>query len=144
MAYDDVKTHDGERYSGMPVGASHDWLYPDGRWRETKRAPDRWRFRFDATKERREPAPEGSGADPGTRYHWFLLAHQRVRKIDKDRYTTAMRGAKYKVGHRRPYWRDWSYGYDDQPTQREVLVGFLESVLEGLRSGSGPVEVVEL
>lgn len=133
MAYDDLKTHDGRRYTGMPVGGTHEWIYPDGLWREEKVAPDRWAFTYDGLKERTAPAPQGSGARVGTRYHWYVLADQRVKKLDKDTYRTRMEGLKFKVGHRRPHWRDWSYGYDDQPSRRERTIAILEAVLAELK-----------
>src|SRR2546426_8454139 len=74
----------GETYSGMAVGGEHTWLYPNGLWKETKVAPDRWDFTFSSLKERERSAPPGSGVPVGTQYHWYILAHQRVRKIDAD------------------------------------------------------------
>lgn len=133
MAYDDLKQHGGETYTGMPVGGGHDWRYPDGRWQETKQAPDRWRFTFASRKERAEPAPPGSGAEVDTRYHWYILAHQRVRKLDKDTYATRMEGRKVKIGHRRPHWQDFSYGYADQPSALDLVIDALETRLAELK-----------
>ena len=113
-SYDDLKVHQGRPYSGMAVGASHHWLYPDGRWNETKVAPDRWSFTFTATKRRIRPAPGLSGARPDTRYHWFMVADQFARKIDKDAYETFMHGLKFKIGHKRPHWKHFSYEYPDR------------------------------
>lgn len=133
MAYDDVKEHEGRRYSGMPVGAGHRWVYPDGRWSETKDAPDRWSFTFASDKRRSRPAPEGSGASPGTRYHWYILAHQRVRKVDANTYRTRMEGLKYKLAHKRPGWRRWNTEYPDQRSREARLVAALEEALERAR-----------
>lgn len=134
MGYDDVKTHDGERYAGMAVGGTHDWDYPDGRWREEKRAPDRWDFSFESEKRRRDPAPEGSGADPGTGFRWYILARQKVEKLDANTYATRMSGRKWKVAHRRPYWERWSCEYPDQAPARDRVIGILEETLERLRA----------
>jgi hypothetical protein len=133
MGYDDVKEHDGQRYSGMPVGGTHEWRYPDGRWEEEKKGPDRWSFSFSSKKRRRDPAPEGSGADPGTKYHWYILGHQRVQKIDKDSYQTLMQGLKYKLAHKRPYWKRWSSEYPDQRSRGERLEAILEAALARAR-----------
>lgn len=137
MAYDDPKTWQGRRYSGMSVGGRHDWDYVDGRWREVKVAPDQWDFTFTSEKRRRRAAPVGSGAEPGTKFHWFLLAHQRVRKVDADTYETFMEGSKWKVAHRKPQWRRWSSEYDEQMPARERVADILEQTARGLR-GEGP------
>jgi hypothetical protein len=84
VAFDDLKKFQGQVYSGMSVGGTHIWEYPHGIWREQKVAPDRWAFSFRSDKKREHKAPEGSGALPGTQYHGFILAHQRVRKLDQD------------------------------------------------------------
>ena len=135
MAFDDLKTCNGRAYSGMSVGGTHEWEYPDGIWRERKVAPDRWTFTFRSAKRRMRKAPEGSGALPGTQYHWFILAHQRVRKLDQDTYATVMEGIKFKVAHRRPHWRRWSTEYPDQEPEREVLIRILEEQLAELKTG---------
>jgi hypothetical protein len=141
MAYDDLKEFDGQAYSGMSVGGEHRWNYPNGRWRERKVAPDRWEFTFSSMKERERRAPVGSGVPPGTGFHWYILAHQRVRKVDQDSYTTFMEGLKYKVAHKRPHWRKWSDEYPEQVPERDRIVAILEATLAGLREElevSGP------
>lgn len=135
MAYDDLKEFEGEAYTGMPVGGEHSWIYPNGLWRERKVAPDAWTFTFTSLKERERSAPPGSGPPPGTRYHWYLLAHQRVRKIDEDTYHTFMSGTKYKLAHKRPHWRRWSCEYPDQASEPERLIAILEATLARLRAG---------
>jgi hypothetical protein len=135
VAFDDLKKFQGQVYSGMAVGGTHVWEYPRGVWQERKVAPDRWVFSFLSDKKRVQKAPEGSGALPGTQYHWFILAHQRVRKLDQDTYETAMEGVKYKVAHKRPHWRGWSTEYPDQEPEREILIRILEGQLAALRNG---------
>jgi len=100
-------------------------------------APDRWVFSFRSEKKRARKAPEGSGALPGTEYHWFILAHQKVRKLDQDTYETFMEGVKYKVAHKRPSWRHWSTEYPDNEPEREILIRILEAYLADLKDGTG-------
>lgn len=133
MAYDDVKEFQGRAYTGMAVGGEHAWVYPEGRWRERKVAPDEWAFTFESIKRRERSAPEGSGVPVGTRYHWYILAHQRVRKVDADKYETLMEGAKHKVAHMRPNWLRWSTELPGRESERERLVAILEATLAGLR-----------
>ena len=135
VAFDDLKKFRGQVYSGMSVGGTHVWEYPRGVWREQKVAPDRWAFSFLSDKKREHAAPAGSGALPGTQYHWFILAHQRVRKLDQDTYETVMEGVKYKVAHKRPHWRGWSTEYPDQEPERDILIRILEEQLNELKSG---------
>ena len=138
VAYDDLKESGGKVYTGMLIGGEHTWIYPQGIWHERKLAPDRWAFTFSSMKTRTRSAPEESGAAIGTGYHWFILAHQRVRKRDKDTYETFMEGVKFKVAHRRPHWRYWSTEYPDQEPAREKLIRILEEELAGLRRGASP------
>jgi len=133
MTYDDFKEFEGEVYSGMPVGGRHTWSYTDAVWRERKVAPDRWQFVLTSRKRRAGPAPAGSGAPLDTQYHWYILAHQWVRKIDGDSYSTFMSGVKHKLAHKRPSWRKWSSEYPDQPSDRERLARILEGALARLR-----------
>ncbi len=144
MVYDDVKDFGGQQYTGMAVGGEHVWIYPHGLWRERKVTPDRWEFTFSSLKEREGEAPEGSGALPDTQYHWYILAHQRVRKVDKDSYTTLMEGVKYKVAHKRPHWLRWSSEYPEQPTDRERLIVILEEALARVRGESSARNLVYL
>ena len=129
MTYNDLKQFEDRKYSGMPIGGIHNWSYPDGKWQEQKITPEEWRFKFTCRKERLIPAPENSGAKLGTRYHWFILADQRVIKVDKDSYQTVMEGAKYKLGHKRPHWRGWSYEYPEQLSYRQRLIQILKDTL---------------
>lgn len=133
MSYDDPKVWQGRHYSGMRVGGRHDWDYTGGRWQETKVAPDQWEVRFRSLKRRRHHAPVGSGAEPGTGFHWFLLAHQRVRKLDEDTYETFLEGSKWKVGHRKPGWRKWSTEYPEGTPARERIAEILEATARQLR-----------
>lgn len=140
MAYDDLKRFNGQEYTGMPVGGQHAWLYPDGRWREQKVAPDRWEFTFTSMKRREQSAPVGSGAPSDTLYHWYILAHQRVRKIDQDSYSTFMAGVKYKLAHKRPHWSKWSSEYPEQESERERIITILETTLACLREEASATE----
>lgn len=58
-------------------------------------------FTYAVPKRRAGHAPPGSGVPVDTEYHWDILAHQNVRKLDENTYTTAMTGLKYKLAHRR-------------------------------------------
>ncbi len=137
MGFDDIKEFNGRTYSGMPVGGQHTWNYTDAIWRERKVGPDEWEVAFKSIKRRSQHAPPGSGAPPGTLYHWYILADQRVRKIDEDSYATFLSGVKYKVAHRRPKWRRWSCEYPDHPSERETVISILEATLERLQSEPG-------
>jgi hypothetical protein len=136
VAYDDAKLFHGRRYTGMRVGDAHDWDYSGGRWRERKVSPDQWAFTFHSRKRRRRPAPVGSGAPEGTGFHWFLLAHQRARKLDQDTYATFMEGVKWKVAHRRPRWSRWSSEYPEQARARDRVAEILEETAGALRAQS--------
>lgn len=133
MAYDDLKDFQGEPYTGMPVGGRHTWRYTNAVWREVKVTPDEWDFTLTSTKERDRESPAGSGAALDTQYHWYLLAHQFVRKIDADRYTTFMSGLKYKIAHKRPAWRTWSSGLDAEDSERDRVLAILEGAVDRLR-----------
>jgi hypothetical protein len=93
-AYDDFKNFGAEVYTGMQVGRSHTWHYDRGEWKEKKLAPDRWEISYAVTKRRAGKAPRGSGVPVGTAYHWFILSHQFVEKLNADDYSTGMTGLK--------------------------------------------------
>ena len=125
--YNTVKEFEGRRYTGMRVGGSHSWYYRQGEWKETKVAPDKWQFSYAANKRRRWEAPEGSGAPVGTEYHWYILAHQIVRKLNANEYTTSMTGAKYKLAHRRATG-EWSASERDR--LKRLITIFEENIIQ--------------
>ncbi|KAF3390350.1 hypothetical protein F1880_009384 [Penicillium rolfsii] len=105
--YNALKTHKGQLYSGIAVGGSHTWIYDPGTWKETKEEPDLWQIDYQTNKRRARNAPNGSGAPVGTEYHWLIVGHQHVRKIDANTYETHLTGAKYKLAHRSATTRSW-------------------------------------
>jgi hypothetical protein len=131
--YDEIKKYNGKLYSGMQIGASHNWLYQDGRWLETKVAPDKWEFSYDSIKVRNRPAGDNTGAARGTIYHWYIVADQLATKLNNDSYRTSMKGVKFKLGHKRPYWKKFSYDYAEQLSYREMVICVLEKTLRALK-----------
>jgi hypothetical protein len=132
VSYNRYKTFEGRQYTGMAIGRGHTWYYDQGEWKETKVAPDRWEFTYAVTKRRKGKAPEGSGAPVGTEYHWYILAHQIVRKLNANDYTTSMSGLKYKLAHKRFDRESWS-GSDN--AQRKQQIRILEEYLVELKKG---------
>jgi hypothetical protein len=136
-AYDQVKEHEGKRYTGMKIGRGHKWRYDAGEWREKKVTPDKWEFQYSVVKRRAGRAPEGSGAPIGTAYNWYILAHQIVTKLDANSYTTEMAGLKYKLAHKRADKTTWSAS---DRAQRRRLVEILRELIADLERR--PDEVV--
>jgi hypothetical protein len=126
-SYNARKEHDGKTYTGMAIGRAHKWNYDKGVWRETKITPDQWELTYDVVKRRAGRAPEGSGAPVGTAYHWFILAHQYVEKLNADDYWTSMVGLKFKLAHKRATKQTWSASNE---AQRKSLVKILKSFIE--------------
>jgi hypothetical protein len=135
--YNAVKEFEGRKYTGMRVGGSHSWYYRQGEWSETKVAPDRWNFTYAVNKLRKWNAPEGSGAPVGTEYHWYILAHQNVRKLNANEYTTSMTGVKYKLAHRRADSEAWNAS--ERAQLRRLIKIFEENALQ-LRHELGEVD----
>lgn len=108
MAYADEKSYGSAKYHGMKVGGLHQWTYPDGQWTERKVAPDRWEVTFSSLKRRNRKAPANSGAGVGSGYHWLIVAHQWVDKLDANTYATQMEGTKHLVAFRKPDWPVWN------------------------------------
>lgn len=130
MSYDDIKKHNGKPYTGMAVGGTHHWDYPNGIWDELKVSPDKWQFTFNALKKRRNThAPVNSGVRVGSEYHWYILASQKVKKVDANTYQTFMDGIKLKVGHKRPYWKEFSYDYPEQLSEKNRIMQILSDAL---------------
>jgi hypothetical protein len=135
VSYNEFKEYEGQRYTGMKIGRSHKWYYDQGEWKETKITPDLWQISYAVTKRRAGRAPEGSGVPVGTAYHWYVLAHQNVAKLNANDYTTSLTGLKFKIAHQRADTGKWSA---TPRTQRKRMIMFLRGVLADLeRAGAG-------
>jgi hypothetical protein len=130
--YNKYKDFEGKQYTGMKVGRSHKWYYDKGEWKEKKITPDKWEFTYAVNKRRSGRAPEGSGVPVGTEYHWYILAHQNVRKLDANNYTTSMTGMKYKLAHKRADKEKWSA---TDNAQRKRLIQALQESISQLQRG---------
>ena len=131
--YNELKEYNGKLYTGMLIGSSHNWFYPNGKWNETKLAPDKWKFTFESLKTRSHSAPENSGAAKGTTYHWYIIADQKATKLDSDSYQTIMEGLKFKIGHKRPHWKTFSYNYEDQISYNEKVMNAIQETIDALK-----------
>jgi len=127
--YERFKDFEGRKYTGVKIGRSHKWYYDKGEWKETKITPDLWRIDYAVTKRRAGHAPEGSGVAVGTEYHWYLLAHQNVRKLNANDYSTALSGLKFKIAHKRAASDRWNVTPE---TQRKRMIRFLREVIDQL------------
>ena len=136
--YDSLKKYNNQVYTGMKIGGSHKWIYSDGKWNETKTAPNKWTISFNSVKTRVNSAPSNSGANIGTKFHWYIIADQIATKLNKDSYMTQMKGIKYKVGHKRPQWRTFSYNYPEQNSYKERVIKILEDILNKLKNENLP------
>ena len=132
--YNSLKKYNNKIYTGMRVGGSHHWIYNNGKWFEIKEAPDKWSFKFDSVKTRINPAPSNTGASIKTKFHWYIIADQIATKINNNSYMTSMKGIKFKVGHKRPYWRNFSYQYPEQLSYKERIIKILEEILWKLKT----------
>ena len=138
--YNEFKVFEGRKYTGMRVGGRHKWHYEKGEWNEKKVTPDRWEFSYAVPKRRAGHAPPGSGVPVGTEYHWYILAHQNVRKLDANTYSTAMTGLKYKLAHKRAGRDSWS---SSERAQRQHLVKILQEMIDDLSAEPQVVETAE-
>jgi hypothetical protein len=128
--YNKFKKYEGKQYTGMPVGKSHKWYYDKGEWHETKITPDVWSISYAVTKRRAGKAPEGSGVPVGSGYHWFIVAHQQVMKLNGDDYSTEMGGLKFKLAHKRASKQSWNASVH---AQRKSLIQYLEHFIKQLK-----------
>jgi hypothetical protein len=124
--YNQFKEFEGQQYTGMKIGRSHKWYYDQGEWKETKVTPDLWTISYAVTKRRAGRAPEGSGVPVGTEYHWYILAHQNVRKLNANDYTTSLTGLKFKLAHRRADKDKWNIS---DKAQRKRLIKLLKDTI---------------
>ena len=132
--YNELKEFNNQTYTGMSIGGTHYWIYNNGKWVEIKQTPDRWKIEFDSLKTRARAAPQNSGAKLQSQFHWFIIADQIATKLDANSYQTSMRGIKFKLGHKRPHWRTFSYNYRDQLGYRERLIQIFENILSQLKN----------
>jgi len=137
-SYNRFKVFGGQEYTGMSVGRSHKWYYDQGEWHDTKITPDLWGISYAVTKRRAGKAPKGSGAAVGTDYHWFILAHQNVEKLNADDYSTVMTGLKFKLAHKRAGKEKWNIS---AKTQKKHLIQFLQEMIEQLKQETIPLEL---
>lgn len=136
-SYNEYKNFEGQQYTGMKVGRSHKWYYDKGEWKETKITPDLWEISYAVTKRRAGKAPEGSGVPVGTEYHWYILAHQNVRKLNANDYTTSLTGLKYKLAHKRAEKGKWN---SSASTQKKRLIKLLHEFIAQLEKDPLPIE----
>lgn len=127
--YNEFKEFEGRRYMGMRIGRAHKWYYDSGVWKEKKITPDEWQIDYNVTKRRAGKAPKGSGAPVGTGYHWYIIAHQNVTKLNANDYSTSMTGLKFKIAHKRADREGWSVS---EKTQRKKTIQILKDLLTDL------------
>ncbi len=129
--YNAFKLFGGQQYTGMKIGRSHKWYYDKGVWRDKKITPDEWEISYAVTKRRAGKAPKGSGVPVGTEYHWFIVAHQHVKKLNANDYSTELTGYKYKVAHKRFDKEKWSAS---DAARRRRMIRFLKEMIMRLES----------
>jgi len=67
---------------------------------------------------------------------FFGIIHTRnelAKKIDNNSYMTSMKGVKFKIGHKRPHWKSFSYDYPEQISYKERVINILEQILKKLK-----------
>ncbi len=140
-SYNRFKEYEGQRYTGMKIGRTHHWYYDKGDWKEKKVTPEKWELTYSTVKRRAGKAPEGSGVPVGTAYHWFILAHQYVEKLNANDYITQMVGLKYKLSHKRAGKDSWSASGE---AQRKHLIAILKSLVAELEKNPEQLTPVPL
>jgi hypothetical protein len=129
--YNNFKEFEGRRYTGMKIGRGHKWNYDPGIWQEKKITPDEWEVNFNVTKRRKGHAPEGSGVPVGTQYHWYIVGHQNVTKLNANDYSTSLTGLKFKLAHKRADKQTWSAS---PKAQRKHVIKILQGIVADLES----------
>jgi hypothetical protein len=128
-----MKKYKDQIYTGMKVGGTHHWNYKNGKWEETKVAPDQWTMKFNCIKSRVNSAPNNTGVSIGTQFHWYIIADQIATKLDANSYMTDMEGMKFKIGHKRPHWKAFSYNYPEQLSYKKRIIKILQNIIEDLK-----------
>lgn len=140
-SYNRNKEFEGRQYTGMAIGRTHRWHYDRADWKEKKVTPEKWEFAYSTVKRRAGKAPENSGAPVGTGYHWFILAHQYVEKLNANDYATQMTGLKFKLAHKRSANGKWNVSDEKQ---RKALIGILKTLIADLEHAPEQIEPVTL
>jgi len=140
--YNSLKSYNNKVYTGMKIGGAHQWNYNNGKWVETKISPEEWNIKFTSVKTRMVSAPTNTGASIGTKFHWYIIADQIATKMDSNSYNTVMKGVKFKVGHKRPHWRTFSYNYPEQMSYKERIISLLENYIEKLKDNKIEVDFI--
>jgi hypothetical protein len=130
--YNEYNDLEGRKYTCMKVGRRHKLHYDKGEWRE-KDYTGPMDFTFSVDKKRAGQTPEGSGVPVGIEYHWYLFAHQNVKKIDANRYKTDMTGIKYKLAHKRIEQGNWNI---TECAQKKRLIQIIERFTAQLKLGN--------
>jgi hypothetical protein len=91
--------------------------------------PDEWQVSYAVKKRRAGKAPEGSGVPVGTEYHWYILAHQNVTKLNANEYSTSMTGVKFKLAHKRAGQEKWRA---TERAQCKHLIKILKQIIQDL------------
>jgi hypothetical protein len=130
-SYNRYKLFKGTQYTGMAVGRSHKWHYDKGTWIDKKITPEKWLINYEVKKRRAGKAPEGSGVPVGTEYHWYIMAHQMVKKLDANTYSTELNGLKFKLAHKRKEKEKWNVS---DKTQRKHLIRILKDFIKELKN----------
>ena len=47
---------------------------------------------------------------------------------------TSMNGVKFKLGHKRPHWKTFSYNYPNQTPYKERIINILEDIIKKLKN----------
>lgn len=128
-SYNQYKLFEGKQYTGMKIGRSHKWYYDEGVWKDKKITPDKWEINYNVTKRRAGKAPKGSGAAVGTKYHWLIIGHQIVTKLNANDYSTSLSGLKFKMAHMRSGKSTWSAS---EKAQQKKTIKILRNLLEDL------------
>lgn len=130
--YDNLKSHFGKVYSGMKVTGTHEWDYNKCKCSEQKVHPDVWVTSQSAIKKRTRDAPKNSGVPVNTKYHWLWIGDQIATKLNENEYDVRMQVLKFKVGHKRPYWKMFSYMYDGQLSYLQRVEMYTRKVLKAV------------
>jgi hypothetical protein len=62
------------------------------------------------------------------------MADQIATKLDANSYMTKLKGVKFKIGHKRPNWKNFSYDYPEQESYKERIIKALEDTLDKLKN----------